>query len=233
MKPLRHLTLLLIAATASLPAVADAAEPVRFYVATNGNDAWSGRLAAPNAEKTDGPFATLTRARDEIRKLKAAGRLGAGVTVLVRAGSYCLDKPLELTREDSGTAQAPIVYRVHEKEQVTLIGGREVTGFAPYANSKMVVQCSVKAWEIERLAPVSTDRYAGDVPGCELFFDAQRMNLARWPNRIPGDPYGGEWTYVASVPERGSKTAFTYYGDRPRNWSRADEAQVHIFPGPN
>ncbi|MBM3892476.1 MAG: right-handed parallel beta-helix repeat-containing protein, partial [Verrucomicrobia bacterium] len=50
---------------------------------------------------------------------------------------------------------------------------------------------------------------------------------------MPGDPYGGEWTYVASVPERGSKTAFTYYGDRPKNWSRADEAQVHIFPGPN
>jgi hypothetical protein len=36
-----------------------AAQETDFYVATNGNDAWSGRLAEPNAEKTDGPFATL------------------------------------------------------------------------------------------------------------------------------------------------------------------------------
>ena len=42
-----------------------------FYVATNGNDAWSGRLPAPNDAKTDGPFATITKARDAIRQLKA------------------------------------------------------------------------------------------------------------------------------------------------------------------
>ena len=39
-----------------------AAQDTAFYVAPNGNDAWSGRLAAPNADKTDGPFATLERA---------------------------------------------------------------------------------------------------------------------------------------------------------------------------
>ncbi|MFN3422083.1 MAG: hypothetical protein ACK40X_10215, partial [Armatimonadota bacterium] len=35
---------------------------IAFYVATSGNDAWSGRLASPNRKKTDGPFATLQRA---------------------------------------------------------------------------------------------------------------------------------------------------------------------------
>ena len=30
-----------------------------FFVATNGKDAWSGKLSAPNAEENDGPFATL------------------------------------------------------------------------------------------------------------------------------------------------------------------------------
>ena len=43
-----------------------------FYVATNGNDAWSGKLPAPNDAKTDGPFATITKARDAVRQLKAA-----------------------------------------------------------------------------------------------------------------------------------------------------------------
>jgi hypothetical protein len=27
-----------------------------IHVAVNGNDAWSGKLAEPNADKTDGPF---------------------------------------------------------------------------------------------------------------------------------------------------------------------------------
>src|SRR5437899_1720023 len=35
-----------------------------LYVATNGNDGWSGRLAAPSNRRTDGPFATLARACD-------------------------------------------------------------------------------------------------------------------------------------------------------------------------
>ncbi|MBR6481517.1 MAG: hypothetical protein IKT12_07415, partial [Thermoguttaceae bacterium] len=30
--------------------------PASFYVSPDGSDAWSGRLAAPNTEKTDGPF---------------------------------------------------------------------------------------------------------------------------------------------------------------------------------
>ena len=77
-----------------------------LYVATNGNDAWSGRLAEPNAGKSDGPFATMGRARDEIRKIRMSGTPPetrnqvsdrnlvssalpvGGVTVSVRGGVY-------------------------------------------------------------------------------------------------------------------------------------------------
>ena len=52
--------------------------PPSLYVATEGNDAWSGRLAARNADGSDGPFASLKRARDDIRRLKANGGLPAG-----------------------------------------------------------------------------------------------------------------------------------------------------------
>ena len=58
-----------------------------FYVATNGNDAWSGTLPAPNSAGTDGPFATLERARDAIRTLNRMGQLPAGdITVWLRGG---------------------------------------------------------------------------------------------------------------------------------------------------
>jgi len=38
-----------------------------LYVATIGNDSWSGKLPEPNAAGTDGPFATLQRAREAVR----------------------------------------------------------------------------------------------------------------------------------------------------------------------
>ena len=36
----------------------------------SGNDQWSGRLAAPNGDASDGPFATLQKARDAIRAVE-------------------------------------------------------------------------------------------------------------------------------------------------------------------
>ncbi|HOV76994.1 MAG TPA: hypothetical protein PLS24_03140, partial [Sedimentisphaerales bacterium] len=38
-----------------------------IYVSPSGNDSWSGQIAQPNAQKTDGPVATLQRARDILR----------------------------------------------------------------------------------------------------------------------------------------------------------------------
>ena len=82
------------------------AEPGRFFVATVGNDTWSGRLPTPKADRSDGPFATPKRARDAIRTLKrdAGGALTGPVTVAIRGGRYPLSEPLVLTPEDSGTA---------------------------------------------------------------------------------------------------------------------------------
>lgn len=41
-----------------------------FYVSASENDNWSGKLAEPNALKTDGPFATIGRAKLAVRNLK-------------------------------------------------------------------------------------------------------------------------------------------------------------------
>ncbi len=190
-----------------------------LYVATNGSDADAGTK--------DKPFASLERARDELRKLKAAGQLNGAATVQVRGGFYPLARPLALTAQDGGDANAPIVYRAAPGERVTLVGGQEITGFKPWRGE--ILQCDVKALGLDTLKPVSMDRYTGDVPGFELFFDGRRMDLARWPNHIAGHLRDGEWAYTAAVPQAGSLTQFNYFGDRPRNWARPAEAQVHIF----
>jgi len=100
-----------------------------FYVAPDGNDAWSGRLPEANAVRSDGPFATLTRARDAVRSLKAAGPLTEPVTVLLKGGVYQIETALEFTPEDSGTETAPITYAALPGERPILSGGRPIGGW--------------------------------------------------------------------------------------------------------
>lgn len=103
-----------------------------FYVAPTGNDAWSGRRPAPEAGKTDGPFATIARARDAVRQLKTAeGGLRQPVTVFIRSSTYFLREPITLTPGDSGTGRCPITYGAYRDERVVFSGGRRITGWEP------------------------------------------------------------------------------------------------------
>ena len=67
----------------------------QYYIAANGNDSWSGKLAEPNKSNTDGPFATLENARDAMRASSVK-------TAFVRAGVYTRFKNFTLTVEDNG-----------------------------------------------------------------------------------------------------------------------------------
>ena len=102
------------------------------YVAPEGNDAWSGALRAPNAQGTDGPFRSLERARDEIRRRKADGPLPAGEMVVeLQPGVYERTETFELTAEDCGTAECRTVYRGAKDGDVRLVGGKVVGGWTP------------------------------------------------------------------------------------------------------
>ena len=97
------------------------AEPA-FYVAANGKDTWSGTLAEPNADGTDGPFASLERARDAMRTSDID-------TTYVREGTYTLTRTVELTAADNGNA-----FRNYPGETPVLSGGERVTGFVSEGN---------------------------------------------------------------------------------------------------
>ena len=95
-----------------------------FHVAPNGNDAWSGTLAAPNATQTDGPRRTLLAAREAVRAYRAThGWPTSGVTVQVQAGTYPQAESFTLTAEDSGTAAAPLSIVAAPGAKVLLSGG--------------------------------------------------------------------------------------------------------------
>ncbi|MFO7904536.1 MAG: right-handed parallel beta-helix repeat-containing protein [Pirellulaceae bacterium] len=119
------LTVALILAAMS----ASAEDPLRLYVAVNGDDNWSGRLAEPNTENTDGPKASLQGARDAIRALREDGALTGAVEVLVREGRYRLWKGFRLEPEDSGSPGASVSYAAYPKEDPVFSGGRPISGW--------------------------------------------------------------------------------------------------------
>ncbi|MBM4083727.1 MAG: hypothetical protein FJ272_02970, partial [Planctomycetes bacterium] len=98
------------------------------YLATNGNDAWSGRLAEPNRDKTDGPFATFTRVQKALREASVR-RAERPLTILIRGGTYRLTEPIRLSAADSGAKDAPVTFAAYPGEKPVFSGGRPVTGW--------------------------------------------------------------------------------------------------------
>ena len=141
---------------------------VTFHVATDGNDAWSGRQARPNAQKSDGPLATLTGAKNAIRRLKAQGPLAESVQVIVAAGVYLLKETLVFEPQDSGTAARPIVYRAAESSRPVLSGAGPIAGFKRGEGPLWVAEIP--------------DAVGGKWQFRQLFVNGRRACRARTPN---------------------------------------------------
>jgi len=166
--------------------------------------------------------------------MKAQGSLPAGgVAVVVRAGAYERPKSLELTAADSGTPEAPVVFRAAPGEEVRLTGGRTLPpeAFRPLTDANVLARLDPAARGAVRQADLHalglTDlgqfpvRYRGVPAVPELVFNDQRMALARWPNE--------GWTTIARIVDPGSRPrdgddsgrpgVFEYSGDRPDRWN--------------
>src|SRR5439155_2770097 len=140
-----------------------------FFVATNGNDAWSGSKSLPERNRTDGPFATLPRAVQAVRDWKQKQGVAApgSATIFIRGGLYFLDKPLSISPEDSGLTVAAF-----RGEKPILSGGRSISHW------KQATVDGRKLW-------------VADVPEAreskwlfrELWINGQRAVRARHPNK--------------------------------------------------
>jgi len=135
-----------------------------YYVATNGNDRWSGRLPAPNRSRTDGPFASLIRARDAIRQLKSSGRWNGIVTVQIRGGTYYLSQPIAFTPQNSGQKGQPVIYMAYPSEKPVLCGGRGITGFKPDSGKLLSVTFRWAKGTAKRAPTISPEPSKGPGP---------------------------------------------------------------------
>ncbi|MHB0998324.1 MAG: right-handed parallel beta-helix repeat-containing protein [Armatimonadota bacterium] len=196
---------------------------IGYFVATNGSDSWSGKLPAPDKSKTDGPFATIERARDEIRKLKAVGSFTKPVYVSVRGGIYELPQTLKLDENDSGNARTPVIYEAYQNEKPVIIGGRTITGWQPYKGRIMKADVGSQGFK--------------DIYFRQLFFNGKRQILARYPNYDKHNLVAGGWLYMdgEKVPmyqdiENESLRTFQYKLEDRRDWAHPEEVEVMVFP---
>ena len=99
-----------------------------FYISPSGNDQWSGRLAEPNSGRTDGPFATLGRARDAVREQRAKNR-DAHVRVGLRGGTYRLPQTVVFSMQDSAGGQGSTTYTAYPGETPIVSSGVPLKGW--------------------------------------------------------------------------------------------------------
>jgi parallel beta-helix repeat protein len=212
---------LCLAGLLNWPACADAAD-VTIHVAVNGRDDWSGSLARPNAAGTDGPVATLQKARDLLRTIPAGTEPGIR-RVSIGPGHYFLPATVTFEEQDSGTEEFPVIYSGADGEFPVLMGGLPVSGFTPWKG------------KIQK-APIDPKRF-GSAGFSQLLLNGTRQPLARYPNFDPENPYGGGWAYAdgdlvpmyQNIPGE-SKREFQVKTEDVRNWAHPELVQVFTFP---
>lgn len=124
-----------------------------YFVSPAGRDGWSGRIADPASDGSDGPFATVERA------LSARRDAGAkDAAIYLRAGRYAPREPIVLTARDEGLTLA-----AYPGEYPALTGST--------------------VFHAAETLPGGRYRFAfASDPGQEIFADGHRLTLAFAPS---------------------------------------------------
>ncbi|MGO8018354.1 right-handed parallel beta-helix repeat-containing protein [Rhizobium leguminosarum] len=179
-----------------------------FYVSPDGKDTWSGHLPKANSRRTDGPFASIERARD------AARQKGGQNTIAMGNGDYYLAEPIVFDARDAG-----LIIAARCNEAPVLHGGPIVRNWTAQADGR---------WKASLKLPAGRD--VGD-----LFVSGARQTQARFPNApLDGDPRKG-WLFAAKCtqdddPWHGNTRFCFHAGDLPISKNAAGLV-AHIVGG--
>lgn len=202
----RLLAFLLVALLA-FPAGASAAE--RLWVSPRGSDANPGTKAAP--------FATLERAQKAVRQ-SLRRQPNADVVVLLRSGTYRLNRPLKLTAGDSARRGHEVVFRAFGDERPLISGAVRVPG---------------SAWSLFDEEDGIWRARVGKVRTRELYVDGERASRASTgeypagfrPNWNGGGSQSGI-EYLPSLEPSGLNPAS--WGD-PATWTNVSDVEAVIL----
>jgi len=189
-----------------------------IYVSPNGNDRWTGRLAEPARDKSDGPVASLAGARDAIRMLRIKeGPAGLPIRVIIFDGEYAIGETVDFKPADSGTESFPVTFEAAAGAKPVFHGGQAITKW----------NRSAEVW-------------TANVPGAregkrrfnQLFVNGVRYTRARQPNR------GKLWSRFESVKQTREELTAGFKADDIKPWRSADKVlavflriyDISLFP---
>jgi len=205
-----------------------------FFVSPNGDDRWSGTLDKPDESRTDGPFATISRAKLAVRDLKTkvyqpkgkaidaryAGSphpfgKGKDIVVFIRSGFYPLSEPLVFNPEDGG-----------ERVETNLPSGAfewhhlrdNYVTYAAYPGEKPVISGAVPVTKwVKRgnvwVAPLNLN----EVPA--LIANGKKQTLARFPNE----------GYLTLRKTPASTSEIPYKAGNIKNWKDMDDNRIVVL----
>ncbi|GAB6166674.1 hypothetical protein JCM19992_26740 [Thermostilla marina] len=181
-----------------------------LHVSPSGNDTNPGTASAP--------LATLDGARRAIRAREWNGR--EPVTVWIHEGTYHFTKPFRVETADSGSEDAPIVYRAVPGEQVVLKGSLPLDPKAWRPWEKGIYRQSLAG------TPLAGRRIN------QLFMNDKRMVRARFPNWDYQNPLRTGRGYVHAV-NKASMEMLQFnpadFAGREGKWKHPETGIVHAF----
>lgn len=148
-------------------------EPLCLYVSPNGSD--------DNPGTEEQPFGTIAKAKTEIRRLIADGKMNSDINVYLREGTYYTDKTLKFTDKDSGQNFFDVVWQSYPGENAVISGAVPVKEWKPYKNG------IYKAYVGEGLSINS------------LYENGEMLTKSRYPNA--GENVYEGWLHPEKFPE--------------------------------
>ena len=211
-----------------------------IYVSPNGKDTNDG-LAK---EK---PLKTLQAARSKVRQAIKKCK-NSSITVVLAGGIYEIPETFELTAEDNGLPNLPVIWRAADGERAILSGGKQLTGAitVPITQTNMysripaevrdkVICYDLKAVDISNLgtiaqrggfSPVATSHV-------ELFYKGIRQPFASYPQAGYEKIFALTDNAVKFAEHETTRTSslgeFSYGNDKISTWKNCDGMFMHGY----
>lgn len=219
------------------------AEPM-FYIATSGCDAWSGKLPEPNEAGTDGPFATLDRARMAVREAKPYdshtsmtvfpkdGLMRYDIIVEILGGTYFLDKTVVFDEKDSAHWYKRIVYKAHKDEKPIFTSACPIEGWM-LTKDKVAPEADGKVWEAPLPKSVGLCNAIYDAGGLlprsrsKLFFPGLE-NTFESASSHEQIPFTGNPNIDTLSEEKKRKFAFRFPEGLVYNWDNLEDVEIYV-----